>query len=137
MAFCWNTEASIGATCDERQVEKLSLPLFLKLLFTYLTATNLDQSRVQRESKSNSQQSRKRRCEKSYKLTNHSDIKWVLTKAAKQWLPAVSKSLFHFRTTEEMETLGCVIKERFVIKYNNIILRASCTIKVANTLEGR
>lgn len=114
----------------------MSLPLFLKLLCTYLTVTNLDQNRVQRESESNSQQSRKR-CEKSYKLTNHRDIKLVLTKAAKQWHPAVSKPLFHFRTTEEMETLRCVIKERFVIKSKNITLRASCTVKVANTLEGR
>lgn len=111
--------------------------MFLKLLCTYLTATNLDQSRVQRGSESNSHQSRKRRCEKSYKLTNHRDIKLVLTKAAKQWHPAVSKTLFYFKTTEETETLRCVMKERVVIKYKDVTLRASCTIKVANTQQGR
>lgn len=131
-----NTVTGRWATCDERQLENLSLPLFHTQICTYLTAANLDQSSVHRGSESNSHQSRKR-CEKSYKLTNHRDIKLVLTKATKQCPPAVSKTLFYFRTTQEMETLRSLMKERVAIKYKNVILRASSTTEVVSTQQGR
>jgi len=61
----------------------------------------------------------------------------VLTKAVKQWHSVVSKTSFYFRTTEEMETLKCLTNEKVVMKYKDVTLRASCTIKVANTQQGK
>lgn len=129
-----DTETSRWATCDERQVEKLSLPLFLKLLCTYLTAAKLDQSRVQRGLQSNSHWNRKRRCEKSYKLTSTGTWNWYWPKL---WNSRTQQYQRHclfqnYRRNGNMK----VWHERKRCN-KDVILRTSCRIKVTNTHQGR
>lgn len=68
-------------------------------------------------------------------LTNHREIKLVLTKAVKP--TGVLKALFYFRTTEEIEIGRYAMKKTTVIEYKDVTSRTSCAMKAANTQQVR